>query len=90
MAYRVVQEALTNTLKHAGKVSVRVALAVSAERLQIEIVDHGQSSSARNGAGHGLIGMRERVTLYGGSVDAGPRAGGGWEVRAQLPLEDGS
>jgi len=91
-AYRVVQEALTNTLKHAGpgvsRVQVRVHYGTDA--LELRILDDGWGASVPedvdNGRGHGLIGMRERVSVYGGSVQAGPRAGGGFEVVASLPL----
>src|SRR5699024_608095 len=91
-AYRVVQEALTNTLKHAGpgvsRVQVRVHYGTDA--LELRILDDGWGASVPedvdNGRGHGLIGMRERVSMYGGSVQAGPRAGGGFVVVESLPL----
>ncbi|GAA2048721.1 sensor histidine kinase [Nocardiopsis rhodophaea] len=92
-AYRVVQEALTNTLKHAGpKVSgARVGLRYGDSTLEVQISDDGRGAAAPkdagNGQGHGLIGMRERVSVYGGSVRAGPRMGGGYEVVASLPLQ---
>src|SRR4051794_24291053 len=66
-AYRVVQEALTNVLKHAGKVRADVSLQVTAASLDIEVSDRGRAPSP-NGQGHGLVGMRERLALYGGSV----------------------
>jgi signal transduction histidine kinase len=84
--YRIVQEALTNTLKHAdaGQAQVRVQCGDGA--LTIDVVDDGavESSSAR--AGHGLVGMHERVALFGGDLHAGPRDGGGWAVHARLPF----
>ncbi len=87
-AYRIVQESLTNTRKHAGPVaSASVLLRYSGDALVLAISDDGQGSAAApDGAGHGLTGMRERVAVYGGSVAAGPRPGGGFEVVATLPL----
>jgi signal transduction histidine kinase len=86
-AYRIVQESLTNTRKHAGPVaSASVRLRYSADALVLAISDDGQGGAAPDGAGHGLTGMRERVAVYGGSVAAGPRPGGGFEVVATLPL----
>jgi signal transduction histidine kinase len=87
--YRIVQEALTNTLKHAG-VGTRVKLSVITEdtRLIIRIRDNGPAGhpGTRNEEGHGLVGMRERAALYGGIVSAGPAAGGGWTVEATLDV----
>ncbi|MFG2882050.1 sensor histidine kinase [Streptomyces sp. NPDC048297] len=87
--HRIVQEALTNTLKHAGA-GTRVNLSVAAEdtRLTIRVRDSGQSvpSGPPNEEGHGLVGMRERAALYGGTVSAGPAPGGGWRVDAVLAL----
>lgn len=87
-AYRIVQEGLTNTLKHAGPARAQVVLRFGARTLEVEVRDDGTGGSATNndGAGHGLIGMRERVALYGGRVSAGPGNGGGYEIRAHLPL----
>jgi signal transduction histidine kinase len=86
-AYRIVQESLTNTRKHAGPVaSASVVLRYSPDALVLTISDDGRGAAAPDGAGHGLTGMRERVALYGGSVAAGPRPGGGFEVVATLPL----
>jgi signal transduction histidine kinase len=81
--YRIVQEALTNALKHARATSVTVALTYG-ERLDVEVVDDGVASTA--GAGHGLTGMRERVALLGGELEAGRAASGGFRVAARLPL----
>ncbi|MGZ4726939.1 MAG: sensor histidine kinase [Acidimicrobiales bacterium] len=88
-AYRVVQEALTNTFKHAGPARARVSIVVAPSELQIEVVDDGRGAAATPPAtpGHGLVGMHERVALYGGTVDTGPRAGGGYAVRARVPLQ---
>jgi signal transduction histidine kinase len=85
-AYRVVQEALTNALKHAGAARAAVEIRYGPSALDLSVVNDGHV--ARNGrAGHGLVGMRERVALYGGEFDAGPRREGGYAVRARLPLE---
>jgi signal transduction histidine kinase len=87
-AYRIVQEALTNTLKHAGPARADVLLRYGPGGLDIDVRDDGRGTGSTNGdgAGHGLIGMRERVALYGGQLETGPRAGGGFGVHAHLPL----
>jgi signal transduction histidine kinase len=89
-AYRIVQEALTNTLKHAGTTPTEVHLRWGEDELELEILDRGGVGTARNGAGggHGLVGMAERVRLYGGELEAGPRPAGGFRVRARLPLQE--
>lgn len=88
VVYRVVQEALTNALKHAGGARAEVRIGYLNQSVEIEVRDDGTGPQANgNGRGHGLIGMRERTTLYGGSFDAGPRPGGGFGVRALLPLQ---
>lgn len=87
--YRIVQEALTNTLKHAGAgTQVTLSVVVGDERLVIRIRDNGSAGhpGLRNEEGHGLVGMRERAALYGGTVSAGPAADGGWAVEAALDL----
>jgi signal transduction histidine kinase len=84
-AYRVVQEALTNVMKHAGPCTAAVEVALNDDSLLVSVSDDGAGSSAPD-RGHGLVGMRERVSVLGGSLDAGARAGGGFEVRARLPL----
>ena len=85
-AYRVVQEALTNTLKHAGAARAEVSIRYGDTALELAVTNDGHVR--RNGrVGHGLVGMRERVALYGGEFEAGPRAGGGYAVRASLPLD---
>jgi signal transduction histidine kinase len=88
-AYRIVQEALTNALRHAGGASARVVVRYEPDALELEIADDGPGPPEDPEApgGHGLIGMRERVQLFGGELDAGPRAGGGFLVRARLPSE---
>src|SRR5262245_57327859 len=88
-AYRIVQEALTNALRHAGGASARVVGRYEPDALELEIADDGPgpTEDPEASGGHGLIGMRERVQLFGGELDAGPRAGGGFLVRARLPSE---
>jgi signal transduction histidine kinase len=85
-AYRIVQEALTNALKHAGPGTARVVVRYGDHELELEIADTGVGAGMDDGAGHGLVGMRERVSLYGGKLEAGPRDGGGFAVRARLPM----
>jgi signal transduction histidine kinase len=88
-AYRVVQEALTNALKHAGSSPTDVHVRWSDTQLELEILDRGPAgANARWGqdSGHGLVGMRERVRLYGGELETGRRRGGGFRVHARLPL----
>jgi signal transduction histidine kinase len=113
-AYRIVQEALTNTLKHAGPARAEVRVCYGREALEVQVVDDGlggrgaaraagglvvvrlgpegvpQLPGRRNGDGHGLIGMRERVALFGGTLEACPRPGGGYRVAARLPLDGGA
>ena len=84
-AYRIIQEALTNVLKHAGPARATVRLAYGSDALVVSIQDDGAQAAAPNGSGHGLIGIRERVAVVGGEVTAGPGADGGFEVRARLP-----
>lgn len=84
-AYRIVQESLTNTLKHAFASHVTVRVRHSTDAVEVEVTDDGVGS-ALPGEGRGLIGMRERVALYGGELDAGSRAGGGYGVRARIPV----
>jgi signal transduction histidine kinase len=86
-AYRIVQEALTNALKHAGPATARVVVRYREHDLELEIADTGLGSGTSDGDGHGLAGMRERVSLYGGKIEAGPRDEGGFAVRARLPLD---
>ena len=89
-AYRVVQEALTNAIKYAGPAHARVTVRYGDHDLDLDIVDDGKAAPAGDGHGHGLVGMRERVVLYGGEFEAGPRPGGGFGVHARLPLESRS
>jgi signal transduction histidine kinase len=87
-AYRVVQEALTNALKHAGPAHARVVLRFDDDALGVEIADDGLGppTAGTRPSGRGLIGMRERVALFGGSLETGARPGGGFVVRARIPL----
>ena len=85
-AYRIVQEALTNTLKHAGPAGARVAVRYRDDEIELEVVDDGTGTGEGGGAGHGLIGMRERAVLYGGTLESGKREVGGYFIRARLPL----
>jgi signal transduction histidine kinase len=114
-AYRIVQEALTNTLRHAGPVATEVAVTVTDDGVRLRVADDGVESAdegvgpadegvgsasgrrpsdsdrqVRRSAGHGLAGMRERVGLVGGTIQAGPRPGGGWLVAAELPDPPGA
>jgi signal transduction histidine kinase len=86
-AYRIVQEALTNALKHAGDAQATVRVRYLQDSLELEVVDDGPgATSTAIGGGHGLVGMRERVALYGGRFEAARRPSGGFTVRALLPL----
>jgi signal transduction histidine kinase len=85
-AYRIVQEALTNALKHAGPARARVTVRYREDELELEIADDGPGIGDGGGSGHGLIGMRERVSVYGGDLQAGRRPEGGYALRARLPL----
>jgi signal transduction histidine kinase len=86
-AYRILQEALTNALKHAGPANATVVVRYLERELQLEITDNGRGPSHNDGAGHGLVGMRERAAIYGGRLTAGPGQDAGYAVRAELPLE---
>jgi signal transduction histidine kinase len=95
--YRILQEALTNVLKHAGKASVVVTMTLEPGWASIEVADDGRGAAAMAvngdrspGSGYGLVGMRERVAVFGGTLEAGPRQGGGFRVRARFPLEVGA
>ncbi|WP_319459661.1 sensor histidine kinase [Micromonospora sp. RTP1Z1] len=86
--YRIVQEALTNALKHAGAATALVRLTFTAGSLAVEVTDTGRGPGPTpDRIGHGLVGMRERVALYGGILRTGPRPGGGFRVYARIPLE---
>jgi signal transduction histidine kinase len=87
-AFRIVQEALTNVTRHAGPTTVTVRVAYGERDLTVEVDDDGHGGRVQNeaGGGKGLLGMRERVAALGGVLQAGPRPGGGFRVRARLPL----
>ncbi len=89
-AFRVIQEALTNVIKHAGKPRTSVSISYRNGDLVVEVADTGHpartAGPAVPDAGRGLLGLRERTALYGGQLDAGPRPGGGWLVRARIPV----
>jgi signal transduction histidine kinase len=88
-AYRIVQEALTNALKHAGEAHASVLVRYGIDSLELEIVDDGTGNNTEapvSSGGHGLVGMHERVALYGGRLDAGRRQSGGFAVRVLLPV----
>jgi signal transduction histidine kinase len=87
-AYRILQEAVTNILKHARAHRAEIRVSYSPTTLALFVRDDGVSSSRPSmpPGGHGLIGMRERVALFGGELRAGPRPGGGFEVWASIPL----
>ena len=86
-AYRIVQEALTNALKYAGGAPTEVVVRYTPQAIELEVVDEGMVSTPADGIGRGLIGMRERVALFGGTIEAGNRADRGYAVRARLPLD---
>jgi signal transduction histidine kinase len=91
-AYRIVQEALTNTLKHSGASRADVRLRYWPGELEVEVVDDGRGAAAGSSGpgGLGLIGMRERAALHGGQLTAGPASGGGFAVRVRLPTPEGA
>jgi signal transduction histidine kinase len=84
-AYRIVQEALTNTLKHAGPASARVVVRYGPEEVELEISDDGRGRVDGREDGHGLAGMRERAALVGGNVESGSVGGRGYTICARLP-----
>jgi signal transduction histidine kinase len=86
-AYRIVQEALTNVVKHAGPASASVVVRYGVADVEVEVIDDGRGEVGGNGTGYGLDGMRERVALHGGTLEAGAGSRGGFVVRARLPLE---
>jgi signal transduction histidine kinase len=86
-AYRLVQEGLTNALKHARADHAQVVVRYGDGEIELEVADNGTGGGDGSGGGHGLVGMRERVAVYGGELDAAPRPEGGFRLRARLPLE---
>jgi signal transduction histidine kinase len=86
-AYRLVQEGLTNALKHAHATRAEVLVNYGPGTIEVTVSDDGRGVGNGDGGGHGLVGMRERVSVYGGELDAGPKPGGGYRLRARLPLD---
>ena len=86
-AYRIVQEGLTNTLKHAHASQADVLVRYGSDELQIEVRDDGDGSATDDGLGHGLVGVRERVKIYGGEMSTGAATGGGFVLSTRLPLD---
>jgi signal transduction histidine kinase len=87
-AYRIVQEGLTNALKHAHATNADVTVRYGSDELQLEVRDDGRGSSSNDGLGHGLVGIRERVKIYGGEMAAGTANGGGFVLSTRLPVGD--
>jgi signal transduction histidine kinase len=85
-AYRLVQEGLTNTLKHARAERAQVLVRYSAGDIEVTVSDDGRGAGSDDDGGHGLVGMRERVAVYGGALEAGPLPDGGYRLRARLPV----
>jgi signal transduction histidine kinase len=85
-AYRLVQEGLTNALKHARAERAQVVVCYGDGDLEVTVCDDGRGAGSGDGGGHGLVGMRERVAVFGGELEAGPRAEGGYRLRAKLPV----
>jgi signal transduction histidine kinase len=88
-AYRIVQEGLTNALKHARAQHADVTVRYRPDELQLEVRDDGRGAASTDGLGHGLVGVRERVKIYGGEMTAGPATGGGFVLTTRLPLGGG-
>jgi signal transduction histidine kinase len=88
-AYRIVQEGLTNALKHAHAGHADVTVRYDPDELQIEVRDDGEGGSTSDGLGHGLVGVRERVKIYGGEMTAATATGGGFILSTRLPLSGG-
>jgi signal transduction histidine kinase len=86
-SYRIVQEGLTNALKHAQATQADVTVRYRPNRVELEVRDDGKSAASGDGSGHGLVGIRERVKIYGGDMSAGPSPDGGFVLSAQLPVE---
>ena len=84
--YRIVQEGLTNVLRHSTAEHARVRISQDGGALLVEVLDEGRTMAASNGGGHGLAGMRERAAALGGTCEAGAVPGGGWRVQARIPI----
>jgi signal transduction histidine kinase len=85
-AYRLVQEGLTNAIKHARARHAEVLVRYADRHLELTVSDDGRGGGSGDGGGHGLVGMRERISVYGGELEAGPRPEGGYRLRARIPL----
>ena len=86
-AYRVVQEALTNALKYAGPARAWVSVNWAGDELELQVENDGQGDdNGQGGGGHGLVGMKERISVVGGTLESGPRPGGGVVVKARIPI----
>jgi len=85
-AYRLVQEGLTNAIKHSHATRAEVIVSYGDSQIEVVVSDNGNGVGNGGGGGHGLVGMRERVSVYGGELDAGPQPGGGYRLRAKLPV----
>jgi signal transduction histidine kinase len=88
-AYRILQEGLTNALRHSRAERAEVDVTYGEHDLLVAVRDDGRGSAFSDGLGHGLVGIRERVKIYGGEMSAGSENGGGFALRARLPLRDG-
>ena len=86
-AYRIVQEGLTNSLKHANASRADVTVRYGPDAVQLEVRDDGVGAGTSDGLGHGLVGVRERVKIYGGEMNAGTAPEGGFVLSARLPVE---
>jgi signal transduction histidine kinase len=86
-AYRIVQEGLTNALKHARARHAHVQIRYGARDLELQVLDDGQGAATSDGRGHGLVGVGERVKIFGGAMTAGASPEGGFALRARLPLD---
>jgi signal transduction histidine kinase len=86
-AYRIVQEGLTNALKHACASHAEVTVRYRPDELELEVADDGKGPAMTNGHGHGLLGIRERVSIYGGDMSAGAALEGGFTLSARLPVD---
>jgi signal transduction histidine kinase len=84
--YRIAQEGLTNAVRHAPSAPVRVEVRYRDERVDVEVVNGPGTSAVPQGGGRGLIGLRERVAIFGGRLDVGPETDGGWRLAATLPV----
>jgi len=86
-AYRLIQEGLTNTIKHARATRAEVVVRYTGDHVELAVSDDGDGGGSGDGGGHGLVGMRERVSVYGGELEAGSAPSGGYRLRARLPIE---